>query len=499
MVTIEDFPLEVLDKIFSILNGNSVITASNVCLSWRKVIHKSTNLSASKCSPDLQEKMQKCGWILEDHDIENCKCIELNTYLFKFIDNKALPSCELIKERTVNDKNCFSVLNSKLFISNKGAPLGDDISIIDLSQPCSQRTDLFKQGVYTRTEEMRRKLFSVIEFVTLIHSHHKTLVTAIDEFYDSSLEHEYLEWLQGKTFDYELDSDEPEYRGKEYYRGSRIIVWNHETLHHVSDVNVLEKLNEFTFYESTGNDFDVVHFAMANGKLAVNIEVIYENSPRLKQGLTQIWKLDTEDPSTENIHYLTTINHGWRGDERFIFDMFMNSKLLGIVLQNPDEETLLSLSVYLHDDPSFHTTSVIQEIEDFGDVDIILDTEFSNKIAVLHKRRNLLKVYKFDGSNIGIHLEIDLSRIVVKESDVLLIANYMVGKIMIINESDGQFQNIIVTEDGEVVEGNKQMFQEGEVKIIEATFCAEGIVVKAEEKETRDWLFGCSIVSYYHN
>ena len=79
-----------------------------------------------------------------------------------------------------------------------------------------------------------------------------------------------------------LDSDEPEYRGKTYYRGSRIIVWNHETLHHVSDVNVLEKLNEFTFYESTGNDFDVVHFAMAKGKLAVNIEVIYENSPRLK-------------------------------------------------------------------------------------------------------------------------------------------------------------------------------------------------------------------------
>ena len=252
-----------------------------------------------------------------------------------------------------------------------------------------------------------------------------------------------------------MDSDEPEYRGKAYYRESRIIVWNHVTLHHVSDVNVLEKLNEFTFYESTGNDFDVVHFAMAKGKLAVNIEVIYENSPRLKQGLTQIWKLDTEDHSTENIHYLTTINHGWRGDERFIFDMFMNSKLLGIVLQNPDEETLLSLSVYLNDDPSFHTTSVIQEIEDFGDMDIILDTEFSNKIAVLHKRRNLLKVYKFDGSNIGIHLEIDLNRIVVKNSDVLLMANYMVGKIMIINESDGQFQNIIVTEDGEVVEGNK--------------------------------------------
>jgi len=435
---------------------------------------------------------------MEEHDVENCKCIELNTCLLKFINDESLSSCELIKGK----RYFFTILNSKLFISNKE----DNISIIDLRQPGSERTDLFKQGVYSRTEQVRRKLFSVYENVTLMLAHDNTLVIAIDEWYDSSRKYEYQKWLQGETFGCESDSEDLEeyececpkcMKPKMYYKERRIIVWNHESLHYVSGVNVLEKLNEFTSHESDGEDFEVHHFAMATGKLVVNIEVTYENSLRLKRAHTQIWKLDTVDPSIENIHYLTTIDHGWREDEGFILDVLMNSKFLAIAIENTDEDGILN--VYLQEDLSFHSKTVIQENKDYGNMNILLDKDFSNKIAVLNKRRNHLKVYKIDGSSIGIHLEIDLSHIVVEDSDDLLMANYMVGKIMIIHESESQFQNIIVNEDGEVIQGTTQKFQEGEVEIWDATFCADGIVVRAKNEEKHDWRnTGCTIISFYH-
>ena len=61
-----------LDEIFSWLDRESLISASNVCLSWRKVIHELTSLSALKCDSDVKEKLEKCGWIFGEHDFENC-------------------------------------------------------------------------------------------------------------------------------------------------------------------------------------------------------------------------------------------------------------------------------------------------------------------------------------------------------------------------------------------------------------------------------------------
>jgi len=493
MASVEDLPLEVLDKIFSTLDRDSVIASTNVCLSWRKVIHKLTNIPATKSTPALQYKIKKCGWILEDHDVENCKCIELNTYLFKFIDNKSFSSCELFKGRTRNERYCFTILKTKFFFCNKE----NNISIIDLSQPCSERTDLFEQSEFSESEQMRRNLFSVRQKVTLMLAHDKTLVTAIDEWYDSSLKNEYHEWLQGNTFDFESHSDSEEKEDIMYYRERRIIIWNHETLHYVCGVKVLEKLNEFTSHNSDGEDFEVQHFAMAGGKLVVNIAVTYEDLPRLKRDYTQIWKLDTENPSLDNLHYLTTIDHDWREDEGYVIDMFLNSKILGFAIHKHNEEILLSVFVFINDDVSYRASTVVGEILD---CDILFDANFSNNFAVFNNKRNLLNVYKFDGTSLGINLVIDLSNIVCKDSDDLLIANYMMGKIMLFHKSDSQFQSIIVNEDGEVIEGTRQTFQEGEVRIRGATFCADGIVVKAKDQENSiAWLnYGRTIISFYY-
>ena len=344
---------------------------------------------------------------------------------------------------------------------------------------------------------MRRNLFSVRQKVTLMLAHDKTLVTAIDEWYDSSLKNEYHEWLKGNTFDFESNLDSEENEDIIYYRERRIIVWNHETLHYVCGVKVLEKLNEFTSHNSDGEDFEVQHFAMAGGKLVVNIAVTYEDLPRLKRDYTQIWKLDTENPSLDNLHYLTTIDHDWREDEGYVIDMFLNSKILGFAIHKHNEEILLSVFVFINDDVSYRASTVVGEILD---CDILFDANFSNNFAVFNNKRNLLNVYKFDGTSLGINLVIDLSNIVCKDSDVLLIANYMMGKIMLFHKSDGQFQSIIVNEDGEVIEGTRQTFQEGEVAIRDATFCADGIVVKAKDQENSiAWFnYGRTIISFYY-
>ena len=77
MAVFGDLPPEVLENLFSALDRQSLMTASNVCLKWRKVIHDFTSRPASKCDSNLQTKLEKCGWIFGDHDLENCKCIEL--------------------------------------------------------------------------------------------------------------------------------------------------------------------------------------------------------------------------------------------------------------------------------------------------------------------------------------------------------------------------------------------------------------------------------------
>jgi len=82
-----DLPLVALDKIYSFFDNETIINASNVCLAWRHFIHEKT--TPSNCDSDLVDKLEKCGWIMSvDHDIEKCKCIELNLSLLKFVRNE---------------------------------------------------------------------------------------------------------------------------------------------------------------------------------------------------------------------------------------------------------------------------------------------------------------------------------------------------------------------------------------------------------------------------
>jgi len=145
----------------------------------------------------------------------------------------------------------------------------------------------------------------------------------------------------------------------------------------------------------------------------------------------------------------------------------MNAKLLCIAFHYFETHDL-KLKVFQFDDLSYAGENNEEVIKNGFDSDIILETEMSNRIAVFDKQRNLLKVYTFRSYNDNDHIlfEINLNHLVAKEPTKLLVSNFHLGKIMLVYHSDEyQFQCLIVTEEGEVIKGNKLVIPHSDCEI----------------------------------
>ena len=173
---------------------------------------------------------------------------------------------------------------------------------------------------------------------------------------------------------------------------------------------------------------------------------------------SQIWKIDTLDPSVGNIIHWTTVKHDEDEDKNDCY-IYMNSRFFCVSFTD-----FFSLEAKLHifnfDDLSEHSTKVIgykSEDYNFWDFyDILLEDGMSNKIAVFDKSRKILNVFQLDD------LEAQGIQVNLSGSDIMM-SNFLMGKIMLIK---GDFDNrnseeakvsqfLIVTEDGDVIEGNK--------------------------------------------
>jgi len=419
MKAIGDLPSEVLDEIFSNLDGESMIVASKVCLLWRRVVHDFTSLRATKCDTDLQEKLEKCGWIFGEHNFEYCMCIELNIGLFKFIGSESLSCQELCIVR--NSQSLYLLPKNRLFNNGYGAC----ILMHDLRQGKFEPSYLFDEN-----QSHRRVYAARIQDQTLV------------------------------TTGYDNDLND-----------GRIMVWNLKTVQNVSELNFRGKAIEFT---GDRNDrINLEDIAIGRHKLAVHLEIRseYKVQPRI----TQIWKLDTDNPSSENIHYWTTIEHDH--DLGFMDEgkLLINSKLLCLQAKKIGESEIF-LNVFLIDDLSTSTTTRVRKFW-FRDLQTDIEEGFSNRIAVFNRQDNILKVYKFFDDNDVFCLDVNLNPVVSMNPGSLLMANFLMGKIMFISNSVRQFQCIIVTEEGEVIEGNKQEFQLGPVG--DVVFNAYGIFVRS--------------------
>ena len=119
--------------------------------------------------------------------------------------------------------------------------------------------------------------------------------------------------------------------------------------------------------------------------------------------------------------------------------------------------------------------------------EVSIEEGSSNRIAVFNKSCNVLNVYKFFDDNDAFCQTINLDYIGSMNPGRLTMANFLMGKIMFILKSERQFQCIIVTEEGEIIEGNKQEFQLSRVK--DVTFNEYGIFVRSYSAEKRSILF----------
>ena len=201
MKVIGDLPLEVLDEIFSWLDRESLISASNVCLSWRKVIHELTSLSALKCDSDVKEKLEKCGWIFGEHDFQNCNCIKLNTGLFQFIGNVPL-FCDDVIQRY---DNLYSLLSkNKLLVYSDH--YSDSVLMYDLHDWELKRNYLFDDYLPPRTEEINGKCFEVEESIRFAVVQDKTLVIYYIKDFDEDDDNEFRAWQEENGSD--ADSDD---------------------------------------------------------------------------------------------------------------------------------------------------------------------------------------------------------------------------------------------------------------------------------------------------
>merc|ERR1719342_337116 len=136
------------------------------------------------------------------------------------------------------------------------------------------------------------------------------------------------------------------------------------------------------------------------------------------------------------------------------FTMVMYSKLLCHAIKNYRHEKLI-LDVLLFEDFSRQTVTAFEEnVDDFG---IVIEENCSKRVSVFDKRNFILKVYEFDGANVSC-LEVDLSQYA-KDSDVMVLNRFMMGKVMLFLCSVGKFKCILVNEDGVVIEGINQHLQ----------------------------------------
>ena len=254
----------------------------------------------------------------------------------------------------------------------------------------------------------------------------------------------------------------------------KIHVWNLNTLKYVSEINYHDQekfigvsSDQFADMESASLNANVLRaeVAFAKDKFAVNILFIIGESYQLQ---TQIWNFNTTDPSLEHISYMKTIEHDFEADTDHaeVNSIKMNSKLLCIAMHSLTRRKLI-LNVYSLDDLTHHTSLTVTEEVEFDKAPeclFILESEISTKIAVLDENKNKLKVYKFDGYA---HLcfQIDLHRFASKHTSSLSQMIFLLGKLVIILPvgTGGQFQCIIVNEDGDVIEGIKRDLLYGEL------------------------------------
>jgi len=394
MSSFEELPLVAWEVLYSHMDKESVLHASNVCVSWRKMIHALS--FPSNCDSELQDKLEKCGWIMSEHDVTNCKCINLKMGLYKFIIN--VPgSYKKVCDDFGWDNLSFCVSKSRIYYAH--AMTG--ARSISIFHPTNQeKLDTINMDFYLEED----CYFPLIG----LHSFDNTLVVLEDS---STIK--------------------------------KIHLWNLQKIEYVVELNISEKAK-------SGYNFYIEQVKITKNKLLVMLRI--DDDDELDQFL--IWNLDTEDPATSNLSHWTTIDHYDNGCDA---EVYMNSKLF-CFFSRPSYDKR-ELRIFRFDElPNFKTKAFDDE-EDFlswdFDNQVKLQSGDSGRLAVYDEKFDKLRVYNLD-NGVDVEIQVDLSRIQKMFSCVIL--GFFMDNIILVHldHQENEFNFIIVTEVGDVVESNNQ-------------------------------------------
>jgi len=424
-------PLEVVDIIFLKLDKESILNASKVCIQWKKVIHNLSSLESSVTEdPVLMNKLEKCGLILREHDVENCRCIEVNVGLFRFIgnpDNQMV--CEELENRYLAENDYIGFRNvvskSKLCVAtNYSSPINEDTNMVYI-------TDL------TETEER-------IEPIEIkIHEE----IKENDALYDMEL------FACDNTLVILRDCEE-EMISDETILYKKIHLWNLKSLDHVSDLNFVDVVKRDAANNGDITFVGVDWLNVRDNKLAVKL-FFDLNGQRIFQ--THFWKLNTLSPSAENIHHWTkldeNLNHWMHMNSKFICGRFETQPEIKLKVWNFEDLTKVSL-----------LDTGLKQCYQFICVEK-LEEGLSNKFAIFIKYDWMLQVYDLNSENTSFEFQIDFSAYIGDNDYSLTLASFFLGKMMLVktfydsNEQEYLFSFIIVNEDGDVIDGNTQKYE----------------------------------------
>ena len=358
---------------------------------------------------------------MSDHDVEKCKCINLNMGIFKFIKN--VPASY---KRLTFDINLgylrFCVSESWLCYTTEYAV---SISIIPLTT--QEKIETINMDFYMKEDGSflpNNALQSIDNTLVII---------------------EILSNRQKKIHLWNLKSNQ-----------KKIHLWNLKKSEYVVELNVSSnaKIGGMSVAES-GNNFDIEHVRLSKNKLLVMV-YIYDYEDQFQ---FLIWNLDTEDPSTSNLTLWITLDHigsYWKcGD-----NVYMNSKLFCCTYTTDYGELGLRIA-HFDDLPNFKTKALMMEKEELGPdlhwdcLEVKLESGDSGRLAIFDKIFRKMRVYNLD--NDDVEIQVDLSSIPNGNISRVMSGFFMDNVIFVnIDHQENELNFIIVTEMGDVVKGNKQ-------------------------------------------
>jgi len=404
MSSFEELPLVAWEVLYSHMDKESVLHASNVCVSWRKMIHALS--FPSNFDSELQDKLEKCGWITSEHDVTKCKCINLKMGLYKFIRNVPGSYIKVGETFCVSNKFCFSVSKSRICYTMKDARR---ISIIHLTN--QERLKTINMGFHMEQNGL--------SFLNGLHLFDNTLVI-----------------LENCPYDEEV----------------KIHLLNLHTNECVVELNISEKAK-------SGYNVGIKHVKLTKNKLLVALNIFDRCSYQFL-----IWNLDTEDPSTSNFSHLATIDHY----DQYLIDhydqyldyvaadeVYMNFKLF-CFFSCPSYDKL-ELRVYRFDEiPNFKTIALDHEDTwSWKFIEVKLESGDSGRLAIYDKKFKKIRVYNLD-NDVDVEIQVDLSSFQNKLFPTIEMLGFFMNNIIFVRLDHQLINFIIVTEVGDVVNGKTQ-------------------------------------------